>query len=197
MPIQLRLSIAALASARARRESYVGPWLPEPVDTSTDPLLGAERAEALSLAVLLLLERLAPAERAAFVLHAAFDYPHARIAEVLETSVANARQLYSRARKHLDEARGREVDPANPVVLEVGHEEPSGLVDGDARRVVEPSVRGRAAVAAVALHPRACDRGDDTCHGVHAANAVVNRVGAVEVSRAIERDRLGQEAHVR
>ncbi len=107
-----RLSIASLTSARSQRESYVGPWLPEPVDTSADPLLGAERAEALSLAVLLLLERLPAAERAAFVLHAAFDYPHARVAEVLETSEANARQLYSRARRHLDGARGRQVDPA-------------------------------------------------------------------------------------
>jgi len=105
-----RLSIASLTSARARREVYVGPWLPEPVDTSADPLLGAERAEALSLAVLLLLEKLSPAERAAFVLHAAFDYPHSRIAEVLETSEANARQLYSRARKHLDAARSRPVE---------------------------------------------------------------------------------------
>lgn len=107
-----RLSIAALTSARAAREAYVGPWLPEPVDTSADPLLGAERAEALSLAVLLLLERLTPAERAAFVLHAAFDYPHDRVAEVLETSVANARQLYSRARKHLEAQRSAPVDPA-------------------------------------------------------------------------------------
>ena len=102
-----RLSIAEISRARSRREAYVGPWLPEPVDTSTDPLLGAERAEALSLAVLVLLERLSPAERAAFVLHAAFDYPHARVAEVLETSEANARQLYSRARAHLDSARPR------------------------------------------------------------------------------------------
>jgi RNA polymerase sigma-70 factor, ECF subfamily len=107
-----RLAIASLTSARVQRETYVGPWLPEPVDTSADPLLGAERSEALSLAVLLLLEKLTPAERAAFVLHAAFDYPHERVAEVLETSVVNARQLYSRARKHLDAARPREVDPA-------------------------------------------------------------------------------------
>lgn len=104
-----RLSIAELTSARARRESYVGPWLPEPVDTSSDPLLGAERAEALSLGVLLVLEKLSPAERAAFVLHAAFDYPHSRVAEVLETSEANARQLFSRARKHLDSERARPV----------------------------------------------------------------------------------------
>jgi len=107
-----RLSIAALSSARAAREAYVGPWLPEPIDTSADPLLGAERAEALSIAVLVVLERLSPAERAAFVLHAAFDYPHARVAEVLETSETNARQLFSRARRHLDDARPRPVPPA-------------------------------------------------------------------------------------
>jgi RNA polymerase sigma-70 factor, ECF subfamily len=107
-----RLAIAELSRARARREVYVGPWLPEPVDTSADPLLGAERSEALSIAVLVLLERLSPAERAAFVLHAAFDYPHSRVAEVLETSEANARQLFSRARRHLDDARPRAVSPA-------------------------------------------------------------------------------------
>lgn len=107
-----RLCLAEVERARARREAYIGPWLPEPVDTSADPLLGAERAEALSLAVLVLLERLTPAERAAFVLHAAFDYPHARVAEVLETSEANARQLYARARKHLDAARPKPATPA-------------------------------------------------------------------------------------
>lgn len=107
-----RLSIAELTNARSRREVYVGPWLPEPVDTAADPLLGAERAEALSFAVLVLLERLSPAERAAFVLHEAFGYPHSRIAEVLEISEANARQLFSRARRHLDDARPRPASPA-------------------------------------------------------------------------------------
>jgi RNA polymerase sigma-70 factor (ECF subfamily) len=110
--IVTRLSITALTSARARREVYVGPWLPEPVDTSADPLLGAERAEALSIAVLVLLEKLTPAERAAFVLHEAFDYPHERVAEVLEISTPNARQLFSRARRHLDATRTRSVDAA-------------------------------------------------------------------------------------
>ncbi len=107
--IVTRLAIAELSSARVQRESYVGPWLPEPVDTSADPTLGAERAEALSLAVLLLLERLTPAERAAFVLHEAFEYPHVRIAEVLETSEANARQLFSRAKRHVATERRRAV----------------------------------------------------------------------------------------
>lgn len=97
-----RLAINALESARARREVYVGPWLPEPVPTADDPALGAERNEALSLAVLLMLERLTPAERAAFVLHEAFAYPFRQIAEVLEISEAYARQLAGRARAHLD-----------------------------------------------------------------------------------------------
>jgi RNA polymerase sigma-70 factor (ECF subfamily) len=107
-----RLALSELESARARRERYVGPWLPEPVDTSADPALGAERAEALSFAALLLLERLSPAERAAYVLHEAFDYPHRQIAEVLETSEANARQLASRARTHLANGRARTVSDA-------------------------------------------------------------------------------------
>lgn len=100
-----RLALTELDSARARRERYVGPWLPEPVDTSADPTLGAERAEALSFAVLTLLERLTPTERAVYVLHEAFDYPYRQIAEVLEISEANARQLASRARTHLVGAR--------------------------------------------------------------------------------------------
>ena len=107
--IVTRLCLTALDSARARRETYIGPWLPEPVATEGDPLLGAERAEALSLAVLLLLERLTPAERAAYVLREAFDYPFTAIALVLETSEANARQLATRARQHIDRERGATV----------------------------------------------------------------------------------------
>ncbi|MFC8731343.1 RNA polymerase sigma-70 factor [Luteimicrobium sp. NPDC057192] len=100
-----RLAINAATSARARRESYVGQWLPEPVDTAADPLLGAERDEALELAVLLLLEKLNPVERAAYVLHEAFGYPYRRIAEILETSEPNARQLARRARLRLTSER--------------------------------------------------------------------------------------------
>jgi RNA polymerase sigma-70 factor, ECF subfamily len=111
--ITTRLCLTALDSARARRETYIGPWLPEPVDTSADPLLGAERAEALSLAVLLLLERLSPAERAAYVLHEAFDYPFSQIAELLDVSEANARQLGKRAREHIDRERGTVVSAAD------------------------------------------------------------------------------------
>lgn len=104
-----RLAINALQSARARRETYVGPWLPEPVDTSHDPTLGAERGEALGFAVLVMLERLTPTERAAYVLREAFAYPYAQIAEIVQLSEAAARQLVSRARKHLAGERRREV----------------------------------------------------------------------------------------
>lgn len=101
--ITIRLSLNLAQSARSRRETYIGPWLPEPVDTSSDPHLGAERSEALSLAVLLLLEKLSPAERAAYILREAFDHPYAAIANLLETSEANVRQLVSRARRHVAE----------------------------------------------------------------------------------------------
>jgi RNA polymerase sigma-70 factor (TIGR02957 family) len=104
-----RLAINALQSARARRETYVGPWLPEPVDTSSDPTLGAERAEALGFAVLVMLERLTPTERAAYVLREAFAYTYDQLSEIVQTSEAAARQLVSRARKHLAGERRREV----------------------------------------------------------------------------------------
>lgn len=100
-----RLAINVLQSARTRRETYIGPWLPEPIDTSIDPGLGAERGEALELAVLVLLERLTPAERAAYVLREAFDYPYKEIAEILHLEEANTRQLVSRAREHVTTGR--------------------------------------------------------------------------------------------
>jgi RNA polymerase sigma-70 factor (ECF subfamily) len=110
--VTARLAINLAQSARVRRESYTGPWLPEPVDTGADPLLGAERAEALDLAVLFLLEKLNPVERAAYVLREAFDYPYQDIAEMLETSEANTRQLVSRARRRLSSDRRRPVSAA-------------------------------------------------------------------------------------
>jgi RNA polymerase sigma-70 factor (TIGR02957 family) len=100
-----RLCINFAQSAQSRRESYVGPWLPEPVDTSSDPALGAERGEALGLAILLLLEKLSPTERAAYVLREAFDYSYRQIADTLQMEEANTRQLVSRARKHVADGR--------------------------------------------------------------------------------------------
>lgn len=100
-----RLAINAGQTARARHEVYVGPWLPEPVDTSADPQLGAERDSALEVAVLLLLEKLTPTQRAAYVLREAFDYPYSQIAEIIQVTETSARQLVSRARRQLTDER--------------------------------------------------------------------------------------------
>ncbi|MDX3384637.1 RNA polymerase sigma-70 factor [Streptomyces niveiscabiei] len=110
--VTTRLAINVAQSARVRRETYVGTWLPEPVNTGADPQVGAERAEALDLAVLFLLEKLNPVERAAYVLREAFEYPYRRVSEILETSEANARQLVTRARRHLAAERREPVGPA-------------------------------------------------------------------------------------
>lgn len=104
-----RLAITFAQSARSRRETYIGPWLPEPVDTSSDPRLGAERAEALEFAVLLLLEKLSPTERAAYVLREAFECSYDQIAHTIRSTEANARQLVTRARKHISDGRRRAV----------------------------------------------------------------------------------------
>lgn len=101
----IRLAINELRSARVRREKYVGPWLPEPVETSADPYLGAERGDALQFAALLLMEKLTPHERAAYVLREAFDYSYPEIADVLGTTGAAVRQSVSRARKHMASER--------------------------------------------------------------------------------------------
>jgi RNA polymerase sigma-70 factor, ECF subfamily len=110
--VTTRLALNTAESARARREQYVGPWLPEPVDTSADPSLGAEKAEALESAVLVLLEKVRPDQRAAYVLREAFDYSYDEVADILDTSAANARQLVSRAKKSVQSDRKEPVEPA-------------------------------------------------------------------------------------
>ena len=107
-----RLAINAGQSARVRRETCIGTWPSEPVDAEADPARGAEEADALEHAVLALLEKLSPTERAAYVLREAFEYPYRRIAHVLELSEANARQLVTRARMRLGGGRRRPVDTA-------------------------------------------------------------------------------------
>ncbi|WP_181809377.1 RNA polymerase sigma-70 factor [Streptomyces shenzhenensis] len=110
------LCLNQLTSARARRETYVGQWLPEPL-LAGDPMFGpadtAERRESVSYAVLVLLERLTPAERAVYVLREAFDYPHRDIARILDLTEAASQQILHRARKHVADGRARtEVDEA-------------------------------------------------------------------------------------
>jgi RNA polymerase sigma-70 factor (ECF subfamily) len=107
--IATRLSIDVLRSARVRRETYVGEWLPEPLvtDPSEDPARQAEMADSLSLAFLVLLESLSPEQRAAFLLHDVFGYGYGEVAEIVGKSEDNARQLAARARKHVEAARPR------------------------------------------------------------------------------------------
>jgi RNA polymerase sigma-70 factor (TIGR02957 family) len=107
--ITTRLAIDELRSARARRETYVGEWLPEPivVDAREEPARQAEMADSLSLAFLVLLENLSPEQRAALLLHDVFDYDYSEIAEIIGKSEDNARQLAVRARRHVDQDKPR------------------------------------------------------------------------------------------
>ncbi|GAA4054839.1 RNA polymerase sigma factor SigJ [Nonomuraea soli] len=118
------LCLNQLASARARRETYVGQWLPEPL-LAGDPMLGpadtAEQRESVSYAVLTLMERLSPNERAVYVLREAFDYPHRDIAGILGITEAASQQLLHRAKKHVADGTARRVE----------------IDDAAARRIVE------------------------------------------------------------
>ncbi|HET7444741.1 MAG TPA: RNA polymerase sigma-70 factor [Solirubrobacterales bacterium] len=107
--IATRLAINELRSARARRESYVGEWLPEPIvtDGEDDPARHAETADSLSLALLVLLESLSPEQRAVLLLHDVFDYDYPQIAAIVGKSEDNVRQLASRARRHVERGRPR------------------------------------------------------------------------------------------
>ena len=117
-----RICLDVLKSARVRREEYVGPWLPDPVtDTAAlAPDTQTEMAEDLSVALLLALERLSPLERAAFLLHDVFDYSFAEVADTLRRNEAACRQLASRARTRVREAR-----PAGAIPTRTG----SGAMD--------------------------------------------------------------------
>ncbi|MER7194749.1 RNA polymerase sigma factor SigJ [Streptomyces flaveolus] len=110
------LCLNQLTSARVRRETYVGRWLPEPL-LAGDPMLGpaetAEQRESVSYAVLVVLERLSPNERAVYVLREAFDYPHREIAEILDITEAASQQIHHRAKKHVGGGKARtEIDEA-------------------------------------------------------------------------------------
>src|SRR5438309_9963639 len=107
--VTTRLAINELRSARARRERYVGEWLPEPIitDGQDDPARHAETADSLSLATLVLLESLSPEQRAVLLLHDVFDYPYPEIAAIVGKSEDNVRQLATRARRHVEQLRPR------------------------------------------------------------------------------------------
>jgi RNA polymerase sigma-70 factor (ECF subfamily) len=110
--IVTRLCLDHLSSAQVRRVSYTGPWLPEPI--MTDPLSEVEQADSLTMAFLVLLEELTPAERAAFLLHDVFGYAFDEVARSVGRSAPSCRQLASRARRHIAERRQRfDADPGH------------------------------------------------------------------------------------
>ncbi len=100
--IVVNLSLDRLKSAKIQREQYIGEWLPEPIITSEDNAVDSlQRAESVSMALLIVLERLSPLERAVFILREVFDYEYAEIADTLERSESACRKLFSRAKKHI------------------------------------------------------------------------------------------------
>jgi RNA polymerase sigma-70 factor (ECF subfamily) len=107
--IVVHLCLDQLRSAREKREVYVGPWLPEPIATNQMPELveTVAQAESLSLAFLLMLEKLNPLERAIFLLREVFEYEYSEIAAIVEKSEANCRQIFHRAQQHLEKSRIR------------------------------------------------------------------------------------------
>src|SRR4051794_32884052 len=107
-----RIALDMMRSARVRREQYVGPWLPEPVETAPDPADRVTLADSVSWAMLVVLETLSPAERAAFVLHDVFGLPFDEIGQALGRAPAACRKLASRAREHVEQRQPRfDVDP--------------------------------------------------------------------------------------
>ncbi|HZO77561.1 MAG TPA: RNA polymerase sigma-70 factor [Solirubrobacteraceae bacterium] len=111
--VTTRIAIDQLRSARTQRESYFGPWLPEPLVTATEPdaAEAAELSDSLSLSFLVLLETLTPVERAVFLLREVFDYDYEEVAEIVDRNEANCRQILARARRRLDQGKPRfEVD---------------------------------------------------------------------------------------
>ena len=133
------LCLNQLTSARARRETYVGTWLPEPVlasDRMLGPLDTAEQRESVSMAVLTLMERLSANERVVYVLREAFGYPHGEIAEILDITESNCQQIYRRAKQHVagDRPRG-EVDGA--AARKIVEEFLAAAVSGETQRLVQ------------------------------------------------------------
>ncbi|MGW6917391.1 RNA polymerase sigma-70 factor [Kitasatospora sp. NPDC054939] len=130
------LALNRLESAAVRREAYVGPWLPEPLVTTADSADGIERAEAVSLAMLVVLESLSPLERAVFVLKEVFGFSYREIADALDRSEAACRQVGSRAKAHVRAGRPRFDAPAD-VRRRVTDEFLAACVGGDLNRMLD------------------------------------------------------------
>jgi RNA polymerase sigma-70 factor (TIGR02957 family) len=162
-----RLAINHLTSARVRRESYVGAWLPEPVVSEPGPEEHAEMADSLSLAFLVVLESLSPVERAVLLLHDVFGYQHEEIADIVGKSPQACRQILVRARRHVDEKKPR---------FEVSREQR----DEVARRFFTAVDGGDLEGLLQVLAPDVVFHGDG---GGKAAAVAVPVVGAVRVAR--------------
>jgi RNA polymerase sigma factor (sigma-70 family) len=140
--VTTRLAIDELRSARARREQYVGEWLPEPLvaDTAEDAHQHAELVESLSMAFLVLLETPSPVERAVFLLHDVFDYPYAEIAAIVEKSEDTCRQIAARARRHVETRRPR-FAASRAAGEEIGRRFLAATEEGDTAALIEPHRR--------------------------------------------------------
>jgi RNA polymerase sigma-70 factor (TIGR02957 family) len=147
--VTTRLAISHQRSARVRRESYVGPWLPEPLverlpeSSEPDPAEHAEMSDSLSMAFLVLLESLGPAERAVFLLREVFGYEYADIAEITAKSEANCRQIFARARHRIEEGRQARFEASRAESEEVARRFFSAIEGGnleDLLQVLAPDV---------------------------------------------------------
>jgi RNA polymerase sigma-70 factor (TIGR02957 family) len=171
--ITTRLAIDELRSARARRETYVGDWLPEPVvvDTREEPARQAEMADSLSLAFLVLLENLSPEQRAALLLHDVFDYEYSEIAEIIGKSEENARQLAVRARRHVDQGKPR---------FEASREKREELAGRFFAAVEEGNMEGLEALLSedVVLKGDGGGKAPAIARSLHGRNRVARTVGA-------------------
>jgi RNA polymerase sigma-70 factor, ECF subfamily len=187
-----RLCLDHLKSARARRETYVGPWLPEPIvdETALAPDTASELADDLSIALMMTLERLSPLERAAFLLHDVFEMEFGEIAKVLDRSEDACRQLAARGRAHVHEARPRFRVPEDEAarLTDAFHR---ALVTGDATHfaavlaadaVLYSDGGGKRAAALVPIHGR--DRIASFFEGLA-------RAGNLPPPEAVHRIRLG------
>ncbi len=167
-----RLGIDELRSARSRRETYVGDWLPEPLLTTgdDDPQVHAEMADSLSTAFLVVLESLTPEQRAAFLLREVFDYPYERVAEIVGTSETNARKLTSRARGHVADGRGR---------FDASREQSEELATQFIAAVEEGDVEGLEALLAedVVLRGDGGGKAPALARALHGARRVARTIG--------------------
>ncbi len=136
--VTTRLAIDQLRSARIRREAYVGPWLPEPLvaDSAPDVAEVAEMSDSLSMAFLVLLESLSPTERAVFLLREVFGYEYAEIAEIVDKSEANCRQIFVRARRAIDAGKPR-FEATREEQAELGRRFFAAVQQGDLDGLVE------------------------------------------------------------